>query len=132
MCAYTRYRRLNIWRIKLGNVFGNATPSHLMFSKTGVIFLSWFEGARPGIDVPILLGNIDSLSTLLWTQAIRCSTYSGAGIFVGRLKFSESCHRYSNLLLLIASIGASGKKAYSSVAFISGHDCGEQNSVIEP
>lgn len=46
---------------------------------------------------PIRLGNMDSLSTLLCTQAIRCSTYSGAGILVGRLKFSESCQRYSNL-----------------------------------
>lgn len=48
-------------------------------------------------DLPILLGNIASLSMLLWTQAIKCSMYSGAGIFVGRLKFSESCQRYSNL-----------------------------------
>ena len=28
---------------------------------------------------------------------MRCSMYSGADILVGRLKFSESCHRYSNL-----------------------------------
>ena len=47
--------------------------------------------------VPILLGNIDSLSILLCTHAIKCSMYSGAGILVGLLKFSESCHRYSNL-----------------------------------
>ena len=78
------------------------------------------------------LGNIDSLSTLLWTQAIRCSTYSGAGIFVGRLKFSESCHRYSNLQLINTDILKDVLETHSSVAFISGHDCGEQNSVIEP
>jgi len=66
--------------------------------------------------LPILLGNTASLSMLLRTQPIKCSMYVGAGIFVGRLKFSESCQRYSN----------------SSVAFISGHDCGEQNSVIDP
>lgn len=52
------------------------------------------------VDAPILLGNIDSLSILLWTHAIRCSTYCGAGIFVGRLKFSESCHKYSNLYVV--------------------------------
>jgi hypothetical protein len=50
-----------------------------------------------GKNIPILLGNIDSLSIFAWTHAIKCSTYSGAGIFVGRLKFSESCHKYSNL-----------------------------------
>lgn len=47
--------------------------------------------------LPSRLGNICSLSTLLCTQLIKCSMYSGADIFVGRLKFSESCHRYSNL-----------------------------------
>ena len=49
---------------------------------------------------PILLGNICSSSILLCTQAMRCSMYSGAAIFVGRLYFSESCHRYSNLPFL--------------------------------
>ena len=49
------------------------------------------------LNSPILLGNIDSLSILLWTHAIKCSIYSGAGILVGRLKLSESCQRYSNL-----------------------------------
>lgn len=47
--------------------------------------------------LPILLGNRDSLSMLLWHQAIRCSMYSGAGILVGFLYVSESCQRYSNL-----------------------------------
>jgi len=50
-----------------------------------------------GYEVPILLGKTASLSMLLCTQPIRCSIYVGAGIFVGRLKFSESCHKYSNL-----------------------------------
>ena len=49
-------------------------------------------------DAPIRLGNICSLSILPCTQPIRCSTYCGAGILVGRLKFSESCQRYSNLV----------------------------------
>lgn len=47
--------------------------------------------------LPILLGNTASLSILLCTQLIKCSMYVGAAILVGRLKFSESCHRYSNL-----------------------------------
>ena len=68
------------------------------------------------LHLPILLGNICSLSILPCTHAIRCSMYSGAGIFVGFLKFSLSCHKYSN----------------SSVAFISGQVWGLQNSVIEP
>ena len=33
---------------------------------------------------------------------------------------------------LAAHYGMRWKKPYSSVAFISGHDCGEQNSVMEP
>lgn len=82
--------------------------------------------------VPILLGNTDSLSMLLWTHAIRCSMYVGAGIFVGRLKFSESCQRYSNLLSLEFNATDNSVVTYSSVAFISGHDCGEQNSVMDP
>jgi len=32
--------------------------------------------------------------------------YSGAGILVGRLKLSESCHRYSNLTVFSGAIGA--------------------------
>lgn len=82
-------------------------------------------------NTPILLGNICSLSMLLCTQAIRCSTYSGAGIFVGPLNLSESCHKYSNLYRLDQEFVESGK-AYSSVAFITGHVCGEQNSVMDP
>jgi hypothetical protein len=62
------------------------------------------------------LGNNCSLSIFPWTHDIKCSTYSGAVIFVGFLYFSVSCQRYSN----------------SSVAFISGQLCGEQNSVIAP
>ena len=31
---------------------------------------------------------------------MRCSTYSGAVIFVGRLNVSESCHKYSYLVEL--------------------------------
>ncbi len=62
--------------------------------------------------------------------------YSGAGIFVGFLKVSESCQRYSNLRveMLVALLHEKGEKAffYSSVAFISGQLCGEQNSVMEP
>jgi hypothetical protein len=46
---------------------------------------------------PMRLGKICSLSILACTQVIRCSMYSGAGILVGRLKFSASCQRYSNL-----------------------------------
>ena len=81
--------------------------------------------------LPILLGNTASLSILLWTQPIKCSIYVGAGILVGRLKFSESCHKYSNLGML-AKTTHSQDGSYSSVAFMSGHDTGEQNSVIDP
>ena len=63
---------------------------------------------------------------------MRCSTYSGAGIFVGRLNSSLSCQRYSNRDDVSRQNGIKTKPLYSSVAFISGHDCGEQNSVIEP
>lgn len=52
-----------------------------------------WEGKRVSINrlymiegsLPVLLGNICSLSMLLCTQLIRCSIYSGADIFVGRL-----------------------------------------------
>ena len=72
-------------------------------------------------ELPMRLGNIDSLSTLLCTHAMRCSTYSGAGILVGRLKFSESCQRYSNLYLIsITPTTRTERSTYSSVAFISG------------
>lgn len=57
--------------------------------------------------------------------------YSGAGILVGLLNFSESCQRYSNLCS-VSAVSFQLKDTYSSVAFISGHDCGEQNSVMEP
>jgi len=91
-------------------------------------------------DIPMRLGNICSLSMLLWTHAMRCSMYWGAGILVGRLKFSLSCHRYSNLeklsernlSLLEKNCDGNRTITYSSVAFISGQLCGEQNSVIEP
>lgn len=71
-----------------GKVFGNATPEIL-----------WAEQNPQWLwkPLPIRLGNMASLSMFPWTQAIRCSIYSGAGIFVGRLKFSGSCHKYSNL-----------------------------------
>lgn len=73
---------------------------------------------------------------LLWTQLIRCSMYSGADILVGFLKLSESCQRYSNLRHIgqppSLHLQTSKCQPYSSVAFISGHDCGEQNSVIDP
>lgn len=69
-----------------------------------------------GVCIPIRLGNICSLSIFACTHAMRCSMYSGAGILVGRLYLALSCQRYSN----------------SSVAFISGHVFGEQNSVMEP
>ena len=107
-----------------GKVFGNGTPSEV---------LSFSHMDIACVLSPILLGNIDSLSMLFWTHAIRCSTYSGAGIFVGLLKFSESCHRYSNLCLSqeMREV-ASNVPSHSSVAFISGHDCGEQNSVMDP
>lgn len=83
---------------------------------------------------PIRLGNICSLSILPCTQVIKCSIYSGADIFVGRLKFSESCHKYSNLHddMSLGLRKIRPASTYSSVAFISGHVCGEQNSVIEP
>lgn len=69
--------------------------------------------------------------------------YSGADILVGRLKFSESCHKYSNLpihhqpvlstaIYLEPQYDAGICGTDSSVAFISGQDWGEQNSVIEP
>lgn len=111
--------------MRTGNVFGNGTPSAQNQRKVMT---------RGCVGAPILLGNIDSLSTLLWTHAIKCSMYSGAGIFVGRLKFSESCHRYSNLRhrQICKPEVKVRSKPYSSVAFISGQDCGEQNSVIDP
>ena len=47
--------------------------------------------ARPRSDwkwgIPILEGKTCSLSILDCTQPMRCSMYSGAGIFVGRLYF---------------------------------------------
>ena len=58
--------------------------------------------------------------------------YAGAGILVGRLKFSESCHRYSNLARQLCDPHPDYLRTYSSVAFISGHDWGEQNSVMAP
>ena len=73
-------------RIRAGKVLGKGTPGEISKDYLDMI-----------IDIPILLGNICSLSTLFCTHAIRCSIYSGAGILVGRLKFSLSCHRYSNL-----------------------------------
>lgn len=87
-------------------------------------------------NIPIRLGNICSLSMLLCTQLIKCSMYSGADILVGRLNFSESCQRYSNLghrkpRYKNGSLFPRGVP-YSSVAFISGHVCGEQNSVMDP
>jgi hypothetical protein len=58
--------------------------------------------------------------------------YWGAGILVGFLYVSESCHRYSNLGLVSWAGWEGYLQAYSSVAFISGQLWGEQNSVIEP
>lgn len=40
---------------------------------------------RIWMNLPTRLGNMDSLSMLLCTQLMRCSTYSGADILVGRL-----------------------------------------------
>lgn len=59
-----------------------------------------FSATTKCLNQPILLGNTASLSMLLWTQPIKCSMYVGAGIFVGLLKLSESCHKYSNLVLV--------------------------------
>ena len=73
-------------RMRAGKVLGKGTPSEISKDQLDIM-----------IDIPILLGNICSLSTLLCTHAIRCSMYSGADILVGRLKFSLSSHRYSNL-----------------------------------
>ncbi len=52
-------------------------------------------------------------STIIGTARLEAV---GAGNRVGLGKAGGSCHRYSN----------------SSVAFISGQDCGEQNSVMAP
>ena len=57
-----------------------------------------------GKGTPIRLGKLVSLSTLDWIQAIRCSMYSGADIFVGFLNASLSCQRYSNLELSYQSL----------------------------
>jgi hypothetical protein len=43
------------------------------------------EGNVLGKGTPMRDGNMDSLSTLDCTQAIRCSIYCGAGILVGFL-----------------------------------------------
>src|SRR5205807_5423383 len=53
LCAYTRYRRLNMLRMRAGKVLGKGTPMRE--------------------------GNMVSLSTFDCIHAMRCSMYSGAG-----------------------------------------------------
>ena len=55
------------------------------------------EGRTGSSHGPIWLGKYSSLSRRLWAQFISVSTYSGADSFVGRLYFTPSSHRYSNL-----------------------------------
>ena len=110
-------------RIVDGNVLGNETPGTML-------------------DGPQRVPCSASLTNLAWELGLLVNDALhpahqvlnvGRGRHLGRtLEILGILPQVLEPTLSASQSTVSGGTTYSSVAFISGHDCGEQNSVIDP